>query len=32
VYCFAKPEDAEKFQQRFGGDKFDPKQRGKGGN
>jgi hypothetical protein len=30
VYCFAKPEDAEKFLQRFGGEKFDPAQRGKG--
>jgi hypothetical protein len=30
VYCFAKPEDAEKFMQRFGGEKFDPSQRGKG--
>lgn len=32
VYCFAKPEDAEKFQQRFGGERFDPSQRGKGSN
>jgi hypothetical protein len=32
VYCFGKPEDAEKFIQRFGGEKFDPKQRGKGSN
>ncbi len=30
VYCFAKPEDAEKFMQHFGGEKFDPRQRGKG--
>jgi hypothetical protein len=30
VYCFAKPEDAEKFKQRFGGERFDPAQRGKG--
>jgi hypothetical protein len=32
VYCFAKPEDAEKFLQRFGGEKFDPALRGKGRN
>jgi hypothetical protein len=32
VYCFEKLEDADKFRQRFGGDKFDPKQRGKGSN
>jgi hypothetical protein len=32
VYCFAKPEDAETFRQRFGGVKFDPAQRGKGNN
>jgi hypothetical protein len=32
VYCFAEREDAEKFMQRFGGDWFDPKQRGKGSN
>jgi hypothetical protein len=32
VYCFAKPEDAEKFRQRFGGVKFDPTQRGNGRN
>jgi hypothetical protein len=32
VYCFAKPEDAEKFMQRFGGEKFDPARRGKGRN
>ena len=30
VYCFAKPEDADKFKQRFGGVKFDPADRGKG--
>jgi hypothetical protein len=30
VYCFEKPEDAEKFMDRFDGEKFDPKQRGKG--
>lgn len=32
VYCFANAADAEKFIQRFGGEKFDPKQRGKGQN
>ena len=32
VYCFEKLEDADKFRLRFGGDKFDPKQRGKGSN
>jgi len=32
VYCFAETSDAEKFMQRFGGEKFDPKQRGKGSN
>jgi hypothetical protein len=32
VYCFEKSEDADKFMQRFGGEKFDPKQRGKGSN
>jgi len=30
VYCFAKPEDADKFKQRFGSVKFDPANRGKG--
>jgi hypothetical protein len=30
VYCFADPADAEKFKQRFGGEKFNPSQRGKG--
>lgn len=30
VYCFAEPADAETFMQRFGGERFDPKQRGKG--
>lgn len=28
VYCFAEAADAEKFMQRFGGEKFDPTQRG----
>lgn len=32
VYCFADPADAEKFMERFGGERFDPKQRGKGAN
>ena len=32
VYCFAEQGDAEKFMQRFGGERFDPKQRGKGSN
>jgi hypothetical protein len=32
VYCFAKPEDAEKFLQRFGGEKFNPKHQGRGSN
>ena len=32
VYCFAEPGHAEKFRQRFGGEKFDPKTKGKGGN
>ena len=30
VYCFEKREDAEKFQARFGGEEFDPRQRGRG--
>ena len=32
VYCFAEAADAEKFMARFGGEKFDPRQRGKGSN
>jgi hypothetical protein len=32
VFCFAQQDHAEKFLQRFGGKKFDPKQRGKGQN
>ena len=32
VYCFANPIDADAFMRRFGGEKFDPKQRGKGSN
>ena len=30
VYCFAEAEHADRFMQRFGGEKFDPKQRGRG--
>jgi hypothetical protein len=30
VYCFEKAEDAAAFMQRFGGETFDPRQRGKG--
>jgi hypothetical protein len=30
VYCFAKPEHAERFLARFGGEKFHPSQRGRG--
>jgi hypothetical protein len=32
VYCFADAADVEKFRARFGGEKFDPAQRGKGRN
>jgi hypothetical protein len=32
VHCFADAEHAEKFMRRFGGEKFHPKQRGKGSN
>jgi hypothetical protein len=32
IYCFAAAADAEKFTARFGGEKFDPRQRGKGRN
>ena len=31
VYCFAEPAHAAKFMQRFGGETFDPGQKGKGG-
>jgi len=31
VYCFAKPEQAEAFRQRFDGEPFDPKKRNRGG-
>ena len=30
VYCFSDPADAEKFKRRFGGERFDPSQRGRG--
>jgi len=30
VFCFAEPEDAAAFMARFGGERFDPKQRGRG--
>jgi hypothetical protein len=30
VFCFGVREDAEKFRQRFGGEVFDPKTRGRG--
>jgi len=32
VYCFSEAADAEKFKQRFGGEAFDPSQRGRGSN
>jgi hypothetical protein len=32
VFCFSNPADAEKFMQRFGGEPFDPWQKGKGSN
>jgi hypothetical protein len=32
VYCFADVADADTFMERFGGEKFDPRQRGKGRN
>jgi hypothetical protein len=32
VYCFSDPEHASKFMQRFGGERFDPRQRGRGSN
>ena len=32
VYCFSDAGDAEKFKQRFGGETFDPSQRGRGSN
>jgi hypothetical protein len=30
VYCFKEPADAELFMRRFGGEKFNPKERGRG--
>jgi hypothetical protein len=30
VYCFSDPADAEKFKQRFGGEQFNPSERGRG--
>jgi hypothetical protein len=30
VFCFAEAADAEKFKQHFGGETFNPEQRGKG--
>jgi hypothetical protein len=32
IYCFATAADADKFMARFAGEKFDPRQRGKGSN
>ena len=32
VYCFAESAHADKFMQRFRGEKFDPTQRGRGSN
>ena len=32
VYCFSDGADADKFMSRFGGEKFDPKHRGRGAN
>jgi hypothetical protein len=32
VYCFKEPADAQKFMERFGGEKFDPAARGRGAN
>ena len=32
VYCFADAEHAEKFRMRFGGERFDPEDRGRGSN
>jgi len=30
VYCFVEAADAEKFRARFGGERFNPQERGKG--
>jgi hypothetical protein len=32
VYCFADAEHAKKFRMRFGGERFNPKDRGRGSN
>jgi hypothetical protein len=32
VYCFSDSADADKFMSQFGGEKFDPAQRGRGAN
>jgi hypothetical protein len=32
VYCFSDPEHADKFMQRFAGERFDPRQKGSGSN
>jgi hypothetical protein len=32
VYCFSDPADAEKFKRRFGGEKFNLNERGRGRN
>ena len=32
VYCFKEAADAQKFMERFGGEKFDPIERGRGAN
>jgi hypothetical protein len=32
VYCFKEHADAQKFLERFGGEKFDPAERGRGAN
>ncbi len=31
VFCFAKPDQAEAFKQRYGGEPFDTKKRNRGG-
>jgi hypothetical protein len=32
VYCFKEAVDAQKFMERFGGEKFNPIERGRGAN
>jgi hypothetical protein len=32
VYCFEEAADAQKFMERFGGEKFNPMERGRGAN